>query len=131
MIKKHPKALLRLASIVICGPKNLFDHKRSIEALKLAANPNAEPVNGETVNHKTAQNGNAEAQNMLGELCELGLHEVPEGNPDITQAVKWYRRAVQQGHARAMFNMGALYEKGLGVEKDLHKSIRFYIEVIV
>ena len=30
-------------------------------------------------------------------------------------AAAWYRRAVEQGHAEAQYNLGVLYAKGQGV----------------
>jgi len=35
-----------------------------------------------------------------------------------TQAALWYRRAAEQGSARAQFQLGHLYDVGLGVEHD-------------
>eukprot|EP00747_Dinoflagellata_sp_TGD_P073018 gnl/TRDRNA2_/TRDRNA2_157720_c0_seq2.p1 gnl/TRDRNA2_/TRDRNA2_157720_c0~~gnl/TRDRNA2_/TRDRNA2_157720_c0_seq2.p1 ORF type:complete len:255 (+),score=46.43 gnl/TRDRNA2_/TRDRNA2_157720_c0_seq2:193-957(+) len=34
------------------------------------------------------------------------------------EAVRWYRKAAEQGHARAQFNVGVMYHNGKGVEKD-------------
>jgi len=40
--------------------------------------------------------------------------------------VKWFRRAAQEGNALAQFNLGRMYEKGLGVGKDYLKAVRLY-----
>ncbi|KAI8913915.1 hypothetical protein DFJ77DRAFT_54002 [Powellomyces hirtus] len=71
--------------------------------------------------------GNADAQNMLGEMIELGLGG-PDSNPDHATAAKWYRKAMRQGHPRATYNLAALYEGGLGVGKDVEKALRLYKE---
>ena len=34
------------------------------------------------------------------------------------EAVKWYRKAAEQGHAEAQFNLGCCYANGQGVAKD-------------
>ncbi|MCX8500810.1 MAG: hypothetical protein ORO03_03835 [Alphaproteobacteria bacterium] len=34
---------------------------------------------------------------------------------DYAQAVSWYRKAAEQGHANAQFNLGIMYGKGQGV----------------
>ena len=34
------------------------------------------------------------------------------------EAVKWYRKAADQGHAQAQFMLGFMYRKGRGVVKD-------------
>jgi len=47
-------------------------------------------------------------------------------NVDHTLAVKWFRRAADQGDEVAQFNMGACYFNGHGVRQDLNESIRWY-----
>ncbi|MFZ2168120.1 MAG: tetratricopeptide repeat protein, partial [Methylococcaceae bacterium] len=37
---------------------------------------------------------------------------------DYNQAVAWYRKAAEQGHAKAQFNLGVMYKKGQGVPQD-------------
>jgi hypothetical protein len=38
---------------------------------------------------------------------------------DSAEAVKWYRKAAEQGNAVAQNNLGAMYARGDGVPKDL------------
>jgi len=38
---------------------------------------------------------------------------------DSAQAVQWYRRAAEQGYAKAQYNLGLLYRNGDGVPKEL------------
>ena len=38
------------------------------------------------------------------------------------EAVKWYRKAAEQGLLDAQFNLSEMYRKGLGVPKDNVKS---------
>ena len=39
-----------------------------------------------------------------------------EGVPvNATEAVKWYRRAAEQGTALAQYNLGLMYQRGLVV----------------
>ena len=40
------------------------------------------------------------------------------GPQDYTEAVKWYRKAAEQGDASAAFNLGSMYESGQGVVQD-------------
>jgi TPR repeat protein len=49
-----------------------------------------------------------------------------DGTVDISAARSWYKKAMKQGHAGAMFNIGCLYECGLGVEKDMERAIEFF-----
>ena len=37
---------------------------------------------------------------------------------DYVQAIKWYRLAAEQGHAKAQNNLGLMYYKGEGVIQD-------------
>ena len=37
-------------------------------------------------------------------------------------AAEWYRRAAEQDHARTQFNLGARYDLGVGVERDLPRA---------
>jgi TPR repeat protein len=42
-----------------------------------------------------------------------------EGVPqDYEEAIKWYRKAADQGDASAQFNLGVSYEYGKGVPQD-------------
>jgi TPR repeat protein len=61
-----------------------------------------------------AATGNAQAQNELGEALYAGKRGVVK-NP--VEAVKWYRRAAEQNHAKAQCNLGVCYERGDGVAK--------------
>jgi TPR repeat protein len=41
---------------------------------------------------------------------------------DDVQAVKWYGKAAEQGHALAQFNLGGMYGSGRGVKRDEVRS---------
>ena len=69
-----------------------------------------------------AEQGNAEAQNMLGYMYRYG-----EGLPqDFELARQWYRRAADLGNATAQNNLGAMYRQGLGIPKDYHEAFRWF-----
>jgi hypothetical protein len=63
---------------------------------------------------KAADQGNAEAQNAIGDMYLKG-QGVPQ---DYTQAMRWYRKAGDRGFAEARNNIGYLYAHGLGVPQD-------------
>jgi len=69
-----------------------------------------------------AEDGDSEAQSIVGEIYERGL----AGEPNYQAAVEWYRRAAEQGYARAQFNLGTLYEQGLGVPADPLAALNWY-----
>jgi TPR repeat protein len=70
-----------------------------------------------------AQSGDKEAQTYVGEVYEKSLGGAA---PDYAAAATWYRKAAEQGSPRALMNLGLLYERGLGVEKDLAKAMEYY-----
>lgn len=69
-----------------------------------------------------AQEGDAEAQTLVGEIYEKGLGI----QPDYQAAAVWYQKAADQNFARAQINLGQLYEKGLGVPADLVAAMSWY-----
>jgi uncharacterized protein len=70
----------------------------------------------------TAEEGDPEAQLLVGEIYERGLR----GEPDYAAAAEWYRKAAEQGNSRAQFNLGTLYEQGLGVAADRLEALDWY-----
>lgn len=72
---------------------------------------------------QAAEQGNADAQNMLGRIYRSGWG-VPQ---DYNEAVKWYRLAAEQGHAAAQFNLGWCYFEGKGVPQDYKEAVKWYI----
>ncbi len=45
---------------------------------------------------------------------------------DHAVAVQWYRKAAEQGVAKAEFNLGLMYDNGLGVKQDYAKGAKWY-----
>ncbi len=45
---------------------------------------------------------------------------------DEAEAVRWYRKAAEQGYAQAQFNLGVVYANGRGVAKDEAEAVRWY-----
>ncbi len=69
-----------------------------------------------------AQEGDAEAQNYVGEIYEKGIG----GTPDYVQAAAWYQKSADQGNSRAQLNLGYFYEKGLGVAANPTMALNYY-----
>lgn len=70
-----------------------------------------------------AEEGNAEAQNMLGYMYRYGQGVTQ----DFEQARLWYRRAADLGNARAQNNLGAMYRQGLGMPQDYQEAFRWFL----
>lgn len=62
------------------------------------------------------------------ELFQKGLQFSLEENPeyDPIQAVLWFRKAGEQGHAEAQYRLGVAYEKEIGIAQDPIKSSEWY-----
>ena len=45
------------------------------------------------------------------------------------KALLWYRKAAEQGHAQAQFNLGAMYALGQGIAQDNKEAIRWLHKV--
>ncbi len=45
---------------------------------------------------------------------------------DYAEAVKWYRKAAEQGYADGQNDLGYMYRKGLGVTQDYAEAVKWY-----
>jgi len=60
---------------------------------------------------------------IISVLC-IGMGSgVPE---DDAEAVKWWKKAAEQGHALAQYDLGAMYAKGEGVPQDHKEAVKWY-----
>lgn len=71
---------------------------------------------------ESAEQGDATAQNYVGEIYERGLGVAP----DYAAAASWYRRAAEKGNEAAQLNLGQLYERGLGVPREPARALALY-----
>jgi len=62
-------------------------------------------------------NGNA--------LFLLGLKNLEEPK-DYKKAAECFRRAAEQGHVNAQYNIGIMYERGNGVKQDYKEALKWY-----
>jgi S1-C subfamily serine protease len=69
-----------------------------------------------------AEAGDAQCQNYLGVLSELGRGT----SRDATAAARLFHLAAMQGLAAAQYNLGRHYAAGLGVHKDPAEAARWY-----
>ena len=71
---------------------------------------------------KKEQNSDAETQFQLGIQHLTGNEKVM----DTSKASKLLLNAAQQDHARAQYQLGIMYEKAIGFERDLKKAREWY-----
>jgi uncharacterized protein len=70
-----------------------------------------------------AEKGDAVFQAALGEFYYFGG---PERTNNLVEAIKWFRKAAEQGVAEAQFNLGCAYANGKGVTKDADKALKWF-----
>ena len=63
-----------------------------------------------------------EAQYNLG-VCYYTGTGIKE---DKEEAVRWYRRAAENGNAMAQYNLGNCYYTGTGIKEDKEEAVRWY-----
>jgi tetratricopeptide (TPR) repeat protein len=54
------------------------------------------------------------------------VHLYESSQKDYVEAVKWFRKAAEQGHALAQYNLGCCYDNGYGVSKDYLVAAKWY-----
>ena len=68
-----------------------------------------------------AEAGDIEAQ------YNLGVYAAGRGvSQDAAEAVTWFRRAAEQGHAGAQFTLGVMYAAGEGVPEDDVEAVAWF-----
>ena len=67
--------------------------------------------------------GIAEAQHDLGALYTAGQAGVTQ---NYERAGVWFQKSAAQGIGNAAYNLGVLYQQGLGQEQDLQRALDWY-----
>jgi TPR repeat protein len=68
-----------------------------------------------------AEHGDIEIQFQVGFAYEYIVSK-----PDYAEAFNWYSMAAESSHREAIYHLGLLYEKGLGIPQDYQKAIQIY-----
>ncbi|WP_250634428.1 tetratricopeptide repeat protein [Pinirhizobacter soli] len=66
-----------------------------------------------------AEQGDAEAQEEMGEMIEQGM----AGPIDFALAASWFQKSAMKGNAVAQRNLGLLYMNGWGVTRDTTQTL--------
>jgi TPR repeat protein len=100
---------------------------------ELAAHPSDPNKVGEGVSFDDIDTDKAQAACMSAvELYpntmrfELQLGRTYARQKNQLEAVKWYRKAAEQGSASAQLNLGVKYDNGVGVAEDNTEAVRWY-----
>ena len=89
--------------------------------------PAFDPCSNETaqdeLNQEHAEQGSSIAQFLLGLSYATGGFCYRQ---DYFQAIRWYRKAAQQGHSAAQNNLGYMYANGRGVPQSYSDALEWY-----
>jgi TPR repeat protein len=83
----------------------------------------SEPLDWREALIKAAQEGDPRAQRMLADRLRVGDDSIIRR--DYGEALRWYRRAAEQGDAAGQNDLGSMYLNALGVEKDAAEAARW------
>jgi TPR repeat protein len=72
-----------------------------------------------------AEQNDAEAQFQLG-LAYYYAESLLDVGGAYEDAAQWFRKAAEQGHAIAQNNLGAMYDKGMGVAQSDVEAVNWY-----
>ena len=72
---------------------------------------------------KEAERGMEESQCSLAMIYLKGRGDVRQ---DYAQAMRWFFKAAKQGDAEAQYQLGRMYELGLGVKVNLKEAMIWY-----
>ena len=107
--KDNPEALFYLATFYMDGLNGFSkDEKRAEELSRKGA--------------QFADTGNPAAQCCRARCYYNGWGELK----DLTESVKWYRLAAEQGYAPGQFRLGARYAEGTGVRQDMTEAVKWF-----
>jgi tetratricopeptide (TPR) repeat protein len=72
------------------------------------------------------QGGNPQSASPSDRQQQYSLAEQYYKDQSYGQAVQWYRKAAEQGHAGAQYSMGRMYDLGWGVAEDNIQAVQWY-----
>lgn len=102
---------------------NICDNEQinKIKAIEMPSSSTTQTEKGEIL--LKAENGDPDAQYTIGWRHSQGIG----GVMDYFKAVKWWQKAADNGHLKAMFEIGNCYEAGLGgLPKNYERAIDYW-----
>ena len=114
-MKQQP--LITLVLFLLASPIGAQDYDTAV-----AANERGDYITA--LKHLTplAENGFAEAQALLGAMYAQG-RGMP---PDPAEAIRWFRKGIEQGNHWAQHNLGFMYAQGQGVLQNDYEAAKWF-----
>lgn len=75
---------------------------------------------------KKAEGGDIEAQHTIAEAYFWGSFDGADIADDFAQAINWYRKAAESGHADSAYTLGCIYLSRLGPKGDASEAAKWY-----
>lgn len=127
-VPAHRRSRLFLSLVLLAGLVCLIgtvlvvrEHATGAPAAE-SREQNSSPASDFNQTKMKAEQGDAVAQNRLGELYLNGQGV----RPDSKAAAEWFTRSAQQGYGLAQLNLGMLFEAGQGVAIDYGQAVNWY-----
>ncbi len=106
-----------------CKGCNTHSSQSKTQSTPIPTQNNNPSTNKETTTSNTTQIETSTAEHS-SEYYHRGNEEYKKKN--YTEAVKWYRLAAEQGHAKAQYKLGECHAKGLGVLQSHTEAIKWF-----
>lgn len=117
------KLLLCLCMILICSIQtsfaaNLSKEDKEIYKRAQTSYSKEQYKRAYELSLPLAQQGSSDAQNLIG--C------IYDANKDYKNAVVWFKKAAEQNHTGAQYNLGVMYSLGQGVIRHYKEAVQWY-----
>jgi hypothetical protein len=103
VVRGIPEAQYRLGKMYLEGLGVEKDRTRAMELFMNSADAKYAP-----------------AENAIGYMCET------QAVPNYKEAVRWYKISAENGYAVAQYNLGLMYQFGLGVKKNQKEAKKWF-----
>jgi TPR repeat protein len=137
LVENHFSLLAQIrhaAEFALANPKDRNETLARLERASTALQAQimaAKPLSLDTQSHPWASDSKSHFQTEVENSSHQGetwyrLGEKHFAVQNYPEAVKWYRKAVEQGHIKAQYSLGQCYGKGQGVPQDYFEAAKWY-----
>ena len=70
--------------------------------------------------------GAAEQGHAMARIIWVSCTIMARADVNYKKAVEWYKKAAEQGYAKAQYNLGVMYDNGRGVDVNYKKAAEWY-----
>lgn len=118
-IKKYMRKLIVLMVAMLCNLSAWADFAQAHQAYM-----RGDYATAIKLFNREANAGDAYAQYYLGMINELGQGV----SKNTTRALYWYRKAAEQKHLAAMYNLAGFYFSGIEMPQNYQRAFELYLD---